>query len=276
MSAIYLHTEADDPVRISGAERGWLGGIVDAASLASVQLDQGRLRRLWKEKDPDLLWVMRATRGDPHRISYNVGGETVWDAGGGEHNAFHVALNSAMAFGGPHVRLAARLHGQCEIHCYVEDVQRHFLARKIEDATSCGIFRAGVGWEEAVARLREVRHFGAAVFSYSTTRNFPCLQPGAIDPVYDDEREWDAACREFDALPRRTRWGRAMEALRQRNRDGCRMHLADFGWERFTFGDAPTLPELRRQYGKERPWETRYDDWPEADREKPEWLKPPW
>ena len=74
---------------------------------------------------------------------------------GTQYSLLDLQLNSAIAVGGDAMKLAARLHGQCEIHCYVEGPNRAWLASLIEDAFAKHIFRTGQGWEETCTMLRK-------------------------------------------------------------------------------------------------------------------------
>jgi hypothetical protein len=101
-----------------------------------------------------------------------------------------VDLNTALVAGSDPVRVAAKLHGWCEAHCYVEGSDRDWLAGIITDGLSAGIYRHGLwyvngpaadqpdrkwsdqGWGDVLALLGECDD-GPVVLSYSVTDGFP-------------------------------------------------------------------------------------------------------
>src|SRR5678809_1267407 len=54
---------------------------------------------------------------------------------------FELQLNSALALGSDVVKLAARFHGQCEVHCWVDAADRVWLANMVVEGLECGVFR---------------------------------------------------------------------------------------------------------------------------------------
>jgi hypothetical protein len=108
----------------------------------------------------------------------------------------NVSLNTAVAVGCDAMKLAAKLHGWCEVHCWVEGKDRAWLADVIEQGLDIGIFRRGIwyvdrplnaneaisdapdkqwssqGWEAVQAFLRG-RDDCPVVTSYSVTDSFP-------------------------------------------------------------------------------------------------------
>lgn len=102
-------------------------------------------------------------------------------------SAFDLALNTALSLGSDCVRLAARLHGQCEIHAYIKGENRRWLAGIIRSGRASGFFRADMGWE-AVIDLLEADDTESVVTSYSVTDSFP--NQSVADFCSDDEDAW--------------------------------------------------------------------------------------
>lgn len=97
---------------------------------------------------------------------------------GARHDAFEVVLNTVIATESPALCLLARLHGSCEIHAWVAEEDREWLAGVIEAARVSNIYRPGMGWESVVEHLRN-GDGGPVVTSYSVCDSFPSM--GACD-----------------------------------------------------------------------------------------------
>lgn len=99
----------------------------------------------------------------------------------------NIELNTALVAGSDVVALAAKIHGWCEVHAWVDGQDRDWLAGLVEQGLETGIFRRGVwydngpdeertwasqGWEELVPFLR-ARNDEPVVMSYSVCDQFP-------------------------------------------------------------------------------------------------------
>jgi hypothetical protein len=93
---------------------------------------------------------------------------------------FGSQLDTAIALGNDQLKFAARLHGQCEVHCYIEGQNREWLAGIIEQGLEQGIYRREQGWESVVSLLRNGCN-SPVVLSYSVCDQFP------------SEDDWDKA-----------------------------------------------------------------------------------
>lgn len=154
---------------------------------------------------------------------------------------FGRVLNRAMERGDDTWRFMARIHGQCEIHAYVEGEDRDWLAGIIERGLASGLLREGYdttaypersGWRKVIALLRE-RDDEPVVTSYSVCEGFPNItivrQEGTwhpTKPAWDAEEEW------YD-LPDEEQWATAMAALRAKQENGSRLRLWPGDWERW-------------------------------------------
>jgi hypothetical protein len=160
---------------------------------------------------------------------------------GTQVNVFETTLNTSVAMGSDPMRLLAKLHGQCEIHAYVEGPNRAWLADIIEQGIEDKILRVWQkdfygGWPAVVELLRS-RDDEPVVTSYSVTEQFPnsyvartygswevALDPDAIKQMYelsddDDLSEYEATYRSdlWYELSNTEQWRFAMEGLRKHN-----------------------------------------------------------
>jgi hypothetical protein len=100
----------------------------------------------------------------------------------------NIDLNTALIAGSDPVRLAAKIHGWCESHCWVEGPEREWLAGIIDQGLTAGLYRRGLwysdtpdgpkdkwssqGWEDVLTLLRS-RDDEPIVLSYSVCDQFP-------------------------------------------------------------------------------------------------------
>lgn len=171
MSAIYFHSEHGD-ARIKGSERAY-------ASLTSCDLALTVLRliprRFGDAPDAAVLatvrppiearWAVTSLSVDGERFEFVL-------PDGSAHRVSSSLLNTAIAVGSRPVQLLARLHGQCEIHAWVDGKDRAWLAGVIDEGRRSGVLRARSGWEE-VAELLRSRDDGEVVTSFSGCDQFP-------------------------------------------------------------------------------------------------------
>lgn len=142
-------------------------------------------------------------------------------------NTFDLALNTAYVMGSDPVKLAARLHGQCELHCYVENKNKLWLAEIIRKGLKLGIFREGMRWDEVIdLLLTDDGH--PVITSYSVTPGFPDRRVTNWEPT-PDEDEGDADS--WYALPKDEQWSMAMAGLRAISL----LELKPDNWDDYTF-----------------------------------------
>lgn len=206
MSRIYFHSEHGD-AELRGSERAYMGMLCDDLMMAAIgDLDYAKRWLLpllppssWGERDLSL--YLRSTMGS----KLIVDGEAI--------DTFTISLNTAIAIGGAPMRLLARLHGQCEIHCWVDGPNRKWLAGVMREGRESGLYRAAQGWE-AVADLLDSRDDCPIVCSYSVCEQFPNFSSlpddHALKLSHDDRRtDW------FYDLPANEAWAACMGALRK-------------------------------------------------------------
>ena len=147
------------------------------------------------------------------------------EVNGRKINSWHLVLNSASNIGGDALKLAVRIHAQCEIHGYVNGENRAWTAGIIEEGLG-DVFRTGMGWESVIELLRESSN-EPVIMSYSITDNF--REMGYSDWLSSRLKELDVELEEEDEegnsyaylleeewyeLDDKTRWDLALECLK--------------------------------------------------------------
>lgn len=157
------------------------------------------------------------------------GGEAKLELNGNPFGLFDLQLNSAVAMGGNALKLAARLHGQCEIHCYVEGPNRNWLASMIEEALSKSVLRKELGWEGAITLLRKAND-SPVVCSHSVCEQFP--NAGIADWVPPKDEEGGDNYDAWYDLPAEEQWRLGMKGLRMH---GGGLEMKPEEWDNFFF-----------------------------------------
>lgn len=195
----------------------------------------------------------------------------------GDHVVFSadVELNTSLAIGNDMVRLAAKIHGWCETHAWVEEDSRAWLADIIERAVTSGVYRKGIwhtgttgdtaqqttvrqGWADVVTLLRDTtNHPGPVVLSCSVGDDFPNPEVSTSMPPWPAgvPERWDALTEEQQA-ERRTarnawygldpdqRWETAMAGIRSSQPWA---NITPENLATRTFGPSVTLFDLFRE-----------------------------
>lgn len=282
MSRVYFHSPTRT-AELRGSERAWLGGLVSDIAEGALSLrDPARADRLRALIHPDHYLAKQPTNGpgraDGWATSYALLFGSSWDEdrtpliqyNGKPVRTFSLALNTAALLGSDQIKLAARLHGQCEIHAWVDGPNRAWLADIMQAGLDSGVYRRRLqypaapdydrseptwvpqGWEDVIALLRE-RDDEPVVTSYSVTDSFPTSSVGDWMPPWPEGREehWDALTEEqqqarsdrSDAwydLDAAEQWRISMDGLRSSG--GLEMKPDD--WETFRFTHQLTVLDL--------------------------------
>jgi len=237
MSRVTFHTKTAQ-AEIGGAERHWwahlcwrlTNGVLDIAD----PWRNDAFDRLWAMvpaghhlKAPDSRYDDRTRAGRLlTAIHVGSGRDVVLEHKGHRIDTFGLILNTALAVGSDAVRLAARLHGSCEIHCWVEDNNREWLAGLIEEGVATGVLRKSFpdsnhrGYDEVIKLLRHPEHRGPVVTSYSVSEFWPGVHLLDRQPT-DPEELYD--------IPPGERWDRSMY-----KQQGAELKPDD--WTSFRFG----------------------------------------
>lgn len=198
MSRVYFHSPSEPAAELRGSERAYLGclaqnvaeGLLDLRSLDRID----RLRNLLHPTHH----MARADTAKPGWASkwaqdfglavgmVNSFGTRVLHYDGRDIPVFDLMLNSALAVGSDQIRLAARIHGGCENHGWVDGPDRAWLADIMQTGIDTGVYRTTLpyyrngeidsysdqGWNDVIALLRK-RDDEPVVMSYSVTDQFP-------------------------------------------------------------------------------------------------------
>lgn len=239
MSAVYFHTQYETAT-LRGSERAYMGVLCH-------DLTVGLIGDFYHAKEwlAPLIPPGHDTLYNPSTTAYAVrlffatyGNQLVID--GEQFPAWLLSLNTALAVGGDPLRLLARLHGQCEVHCWVDSANRRWLAGIIRKGLGSSVFRKQQGWENVV-NLLESRDDCPVVCSYSVCSSFPnfdCLPDSHPLKLRADDTRFD----EFDELPMEEAWRDCFAGLRAKA--GGR-ELRPDGWEDFRFGKGHSIFTLR-------------------------------
>ena len=234
MSSISFHSPSEE-IRISGRERASMGGLCNRILRAQLGLETAL---------PDLDWLQYVTapghylHTDAVRLSsrpadafdrieltrrlmsslqtyLNVGHDGALILDGKPVDEFELNLNSAIEWGNRAIQLAAKLHGQCEIHAYIEGEDRAWLAEVIEEAIDRHVFRPDGfgydGWPRLVEFLR-ASSAEPVVTSYSVCDSFPNPTVAPPDVELDEDDPWET----WSSFSDEQQWQWGMDYLRAR------------------------------------------------------------
>lgn len=233
MSTIYFHSE-HGTMAIRGSERAW-AGVLCMDLMGAVIGDHPQE------------WIMPLIPADSYGAKVADGVKS-WLRSSSGHLLIEgrpvenwiISLNTAMALGNDAVRLLARLHGQCEIHCYVEGHNRAWLAKVIRQGRRAHVLRDRQGWDELAAFLDD-RADAPVVCSYSVCDSFPaiyCLPEDHALNNKEDEGRWD----KFHELPDAEQWALCMQGLRERD---PMLEMKPGNWRNYKFAKGESAFMLR-------------------------------
>lgn len=200
MSRIYFHSRTED-VEVSGPERGWAGNLTQALAMSVLRLDDRQaippwLARLLKNRpeggihrrDEAITEVMLRVYADSYVLEL---------PDGRSQNFWEIQLNTAVVLGTAPIQFLARMHGQCEVHMWVEGQHRGWLHGVIAMGRAQKILRADMGWEKVMDFLLKSKT-EPVVLSYSVCDQFPNegvadMSSEDFDHLPDDDARWSAA-----------------------------------------------------------------------------------
>lgn len=235
MSRIYFHSPSGE-AEVLGSERYYMGHVVSQLALAVFDPRGYRADETLRHITPPEHYAANRIGlafADAFALLVSVGADESFILPDGRRPCiFTVCLNTALALGGDVVRLIARLHGQCEIHAWVDGPNRAWLAEIVEEGRASGVLRSGQGWESVAVFLRETDE-EPVVTSFSVSDSFP----NAYVANWRDEKDGD----DWYDLPRAEQWRLAMEGLRQGEaRRPLEMRPDDWTFPGWRFGQGDT------------------------------------
>lgn len=149
-----------------------------------------------------------------------------------------IGLNTALLAGSDQVALAAKIHGWCVKHTWLEGPDRAWLADLIEQGMESGLYRAGMGWDgpatehgsgPGVIPFLRACDDEPVVLSHSVDDSFPNSSVGDWMPPWPEgvARDWNALTEEQQAqrsrrdeewyeLPDERQWEISMAGLRSK------------------------------------------------------------
>lgn len=233
MSSITFHSPSG-AVDVRGPERFSFARYANDALISALGLqgleDVAWTRSIGKLLAPpptyriDSAETLKTLLSVSERAAFRVEGTTI--------AATALGLNTLIATGSDPMILAARIHGQCEIHAYVEGRNRAWLALIIDRGMESGIYRQGMGWE-AVSGLLRSNAKAPVVLAYSVCESFPSQEAarrgGWAPKTADEDEEWYE-------LPAKKQWDWAITGIRATR--GLELCPDEWAWPDFFF-DAP-------------------------------------
>lgn len=266
MSRIYFHSQ-DGTAEVRGSERAHAGVTCANLALVMLHLDPFRTDRILQFIAPSHYLhkssLDRAMKS--FETCFAIGELTFNLPDGTTADAFTVGLDTCLTVGSDVVKFMARLHGQCEIHGYVEGPNRRWLADIVDQGLDDGLLRRESGWESVVKLLLSADD-KPVVTSYSVCDGFPnrrnldlcwhCLRPRGehlknerigdgdlwtCSDVTSVERNpftsittlEDDAIDRWHALPVGERWRQAVGQLRSETAKG--LEWRPDNWQTFQF-----------------------------------------
>lgn len=256
MSRVYFHSPSTPAAELRGSERAYAGMLCSSLALSVIEpdgFDTEKRLRAWLPADHYLHGTAAPHFARSWATAFRVGDGPLIVRDGEPLDVFGLTLNTAIVLGNDAVRFLARLHGQCEIHGFVEGPNRAWLADIIAAGRASGIYRADQGWE-AVATLLTSRNDEPVVMSYSVCEQFPHAGVGNWMPPWPDgvPRDWgkltDEQQREREQrqeawyeLPRDEQWARSLAGIRA----DAWLELKPSHWADYRFGHNLSAFDLR-------------------------------
>jgi len=245
MSAIYFHSQSEDTVRLNGSERAYMSGLIHNVFWTSFQpvIEYGDIRHWSRQVLPKDCYVLKEYVG---KLSYENTLNTFIGANGTKNlfwqgeaiELFALCLNTAYILGGDTMKLICRLHGQSEIHCYVEGANRKWLADIMAQGRELSILREDEGWEDVIELLRK-RDDEPVVCSYSVCESFP--NPNASDWEHaesldeDEDEDEDNKYEAWGKLSDDEQWASGMSYLRR----SIGLEIRPDDWSEFHYSTGP-------------------------------------
>jgi len=193
MSSIAFHTK-EKTVYVGGRERAYCSVLIgnifrSIVDLEGMRFDGDKAKRIFVAlglgEDPAPMML---------RYALSTAGGGMREIAGEEWDLFQCELNTIVKIGSDSMKFIAWIHGQCEIHLWVDGPNRAWLADIIDEGLKIGILREESqgydGWGKVAELLRESDE-GEVVTSYSVTESFPHFDYEKDELMtWEDSIEW--------------------------------------------------------------------------------------
>lgn len=255
MSRIIFETK-DKVAEVRGSERFYMSYITSKLAEAFLDVDVNKnliikalpANHYLKFGKPDSAFWATDIKGAllSGNLPLVVDGKTI--------DAWHLVLNTATTVGSDAMKLAVRIHAQCEIHAWVKGENRAWVANILEEGLG-EIFREESGWESVITLLREAND-EPVVMSYSVTDGFresgygdwlqSRLNELNVD-LEDEDKNGESyeyvLGEEWYALGNDETWKLALEWLNDEEKSGRKLEITPEAWPIY-FGDGLTASKV--------------------------------
>jgi hypothetical protein len=241
MSRIYFNSPSET-AEIYGAERHHAERLCQDLMCREFGEDEDEWIELLRPYLPEYVRYGRPNDIKIYLGSSFCGGEL--DIEGHKFSTWHAMLNTGIEKGSQGLRLLTRLHGQCEMHCWVDGHNRDWLAGIIDEGIAESVLRIEAGWPELATFLR-TRNDEPVVCSFSVGEDFPNYEmlpdTHRLKKMAERGDDIDDVVGAYDRMRWSTRWKYCMQNLR--TMDGLR-EMKPENWETYYFERGITVGRL--------------------------------
>jgi len=178
MSRIYFHSNGDT-VEVRGSERAHFACLIGELFVSCLSISDWD-RHILKDYLPD--WI-----NSEFTARLMLRSSTIGSIAG--RDLFDLQLNTAISMGSDPIKLAAYIHGTCEVFGYFEQKDFGWVIATINQGLTSGIYRYNQGWEDVISLLES--NPSEVVMSYSVTDSFPNAYLVGADDFISDSELWE-------------------------------------------------------------------------------------
>jgi hypothetical protein len=235
MSRIYFHTRNDEAA-VYGSERAWMGNIASKITYGIMeQLTDNRNILRYIAKD---CWIHDNQSDIKHalKIILSVGeNKYPFVLGNDSITPFELCLNTAIVSGSDPIKMCARIHGQCEIHCYIVRDDFDWFSNIIKNGIQSMIFRKNQDWESVLSLIEKTEE-NEIVLSYSVCDGFPNRYVAGWKDDCDGDSWYD--------LPASEQWDLGIKELLKNEM----LRISPNNWNEYYFGNGLTAFDFFDDY----------------------------
>jgi hypothetical protein len=230
MSRVYFHSADGEEAYLHGSERRYAGNF--CSYILEHCLD---VRGSWHQEEKAVWSQIVPAEGRycldrPESLSDWLAVSADYLLMGDKRvGVFSMGLQTMLDAGNDQMKLLARIHGQCEIHAWVEGPNRAWVANIIDRGLATSFYRKDMGWESVAGLLRRADD-SPVVMSYSVCDGFPNR---GLDADYANDTCDEYGERWYE-LPFETRWEHCIKTLRERD---PLMEIKPDNWDNYYFRD---------------------------------------